>query len=325
MTGAHSFSPPASASAAADPPEDTPFDDEITTQIEDKDEAPVSASKEKRDRCTLTMLAGPTTGAIYTVDEDQLVFGRGREAKARIQDRNLSRLHARIYVEGQSWKIVDLGSTNGTFVNGEPVDAPRELVEGDRIQMGREVLLRFQLHDEFEQEATRRIYESAVRDPLTRVHNRRYLDERLEGEFAFARRHGTALSVLILDIDHFKQVNDEKGHLAGDAVLRVVAASIHRILRAEDVVARYGGEEFCVVARGVDQNNALIIAERLRRTVEQLKIPCEGETIRVTISCGVATFRPDHAYADVEGLLADADSALYRAKESGRNRCMGTE
>ena len=169
--------------------------------------------------------------------------------------------------------------------------------------MGSNILLRFHLHDAFEQEAAKRIYESAVRDPLTQSYNRRYLDERLASEYAFAARHGSPLSVILV------------------AVLRIVAGTMQRILRTEDLVARYGGEEFCVVARGIDARNAMIVAERIRKTVSSLNIPWEGRTLSVTLSAGVATLRKERPYPDVDAILAAADTALYRAKESGRNRC----
>ncbi|MFW5920363.1 MAG: GGDEF domain-containing protein [Polyangiales bacterium] len=274
----------------------------------------------KKDRCTLTVLAGPSAGALFTV-EDELVFGRGAEVSARIEDRGLSRRHAHVFRKDERFFLTDLGSTNGTFVNGRQIGhQPHELEEGDRVQMGRNVMLRVQLQDEFEQQAAKRLYESVVRDALTRVYNRRYLDERLESEMAYAQRHNTPLSVLLVDIDHFKQINDTHGHPAGDAVLRVVATAMVRMLRAEDVVARYGGEEFCVVARGIDARNAQIVGERIRRTIEGLKIPGDGRQLNVTVSVGVATFRASRWYSTVSALVGDADAALYRAKERGRNR-----
>ncbi|MFW5925612.1 MAG: diguanylate cyclase [Myxococcota bacterium] len=275
----------------------------------------------KRDRCTLTMLAGPTVGKMFPIEEDQVIIGRGSEAAACVPDRSLSRRHARVYRRGEGFYVEDLGSTNGTFLNGAAVKLPTKVHEGDRIQVGSGILFRVHLQDEVEQAATRRLYESAVRDPLTHVHNRRYLDERLVTEFAYSRRHLTPLSLLLVDLDHFKRINDTVGHLAGDAVLRVVAGAMQRMLRTEDLVARYGGEEFCVVARGIDGRNAMIVGERIRRTVEGLAIPWEGSTLRVTLSVGITTMDQEHPFPSVETLLAAADAALYRAKSGGRNRC----
>jgi two-component system, cell cycle response regulator len=298
-------------------------DDADTTQVITVGEgAAPSRPVAKRDRCSLTMLSGPTTGSLVTVERTGVVFGRGTDATVRIQEAGLSRTHARISRVGDAYQIEDLDSTNGTYVNGDRLTAPRKLEEGDRIQMGVSVLYRVHMQDATEQEATRQLYESAVRDPLTQTHNRRYLDERLKAEFAYARRHLTPLSILLVDLDHFKSINDTLGHQAGDAVLRVVATGMHRMLRTEDLVARYGGEEFCVVARGTDSRNAMIVAERIRRMVEALHIPWEGKPVRVTLSIGLATMDQATPFAGVQALVAAADAALYRAKEAGRNRCV---
>lgn len=300
----------------------SPADEEDTTQVVTVDEtSKPSPAAPKRDRCTLSVLSGPMNGSMFQVEGEEVVLGRGSEAAVRIQDQSLSRRHARLYRSGERFYLEDLGSTNGTHLNGERIKLAARLHDGDRIQLGARILVRVHLQDAVEQEATRRLYESAVRDPLTQVYNRRYLDERLLAELAYARRHLTPLSVLLVDLDLFKRVNDEMGHLAGDAVLRVVAGAMQRMLRTEDLVARYGGEEFCVVARGIDARNAQILGERLRRTVEGLAIPWDGKTLRITLSVGIATMDPDHPASGVEALLARADAALYRAKATGRNRC----
>src|SRR5262249_33550271 len=134
------------------------------------------------------------------------------------------------------------------------------------------------------------LYESAVRDPLTRAYNRKHFAERLRAELAHATRHKTHLSLIILDIDYFKKVNDTHGHPAGDAVLRSIAAAIQKVIRVEDVFARIGGEEFALLARGIDGSNGALFAERLRKGIERLSIPWTEITIPVTASFGVATF-----------------------------------
>jgi diguanylate cyclase (GGDEF)-like protein len=123
--------------------------------------------------------------------------------------------------------------------------------------------------------------------------------------------------VLIVDIDHFKRVNDSLGHLAGDRVLRLVAATVHHIMRPEDVVARYGGEEFVVIARNTNLDQAAVLAERVREHVAELMADWEGQTVRVTASVGVAVLEPEHP--SVEAMIEAADEALYEAKRAGRN------
>jgi len=273
-----------------------------------------------RDRCTLNVLVGPHVGRIVAVNSEGMVVGRGEDAELRLDDPGLSRSHARLFRMGDAYYVQDLGSTNGSWVDGTPVNGAALISDGCRVAFGPNVVLGAQLQDAIEQEATLRLYESTIRDGLTRVYNRRYLDSRMAEEVAFALRHRTMLSVLILDVDHFKQVNDNFGHQAGDSVLRVLAATVARLVRTEDVVARYGGEEFCIIARGIDGRNAAIFGERLRRTVEAMRAPMGDRSLSVTISVGVATLTANSSYADTAALLHAADAALYRAKGSGRNR-----
>ncbi len=273
-----------------------------------------------RDRCTLTVLAGPASGQLVTAEDRSITLGRGEESTVRIDDAGMSRLHARISKQADGYVIEDLDSKNGTFISGQQVRGRRQLKEGERILMGEATVVKFSIHDAFEQEAARRLYESAVRDPLTHLYNRRYLDDRLEGEFAFALRHGSPLSILLLDIDLFKNINDTYGHQAGDEVIRRVAAVLGRAVRTEDLIARYGGEEFLVVARGTQEDAAAVVAERIRRLVQKTHVQWEQDSVEVTVSVGLATRTLERPYSEVKALVAAADEALYRAKASGRNK-----
>jgi two-component system cell cycle response regulator len=267
----------------------------------------------------VTVLTGPSPGAVYELNAPTTVIGRSREAEIQVTDAGLSRRHAQVLRRPDGFYIEDLGSTNGTFYNGERLNEPHKLEDGSRIQIGENTVLRFALQDKLEQEAARQMYEMTVRDPLTRLHNRRYLDERVKSEFAYAVRHESALTVLIIDVDHFKNVNDTMGHPAGDAVLRALGAGLQRMVRAEDILARFGGEEFVVVARSIDENGSTIFAERIRRNVESMIIPWDEIRLKITVSIGLAHMGT-RKYSSPEGLLAAADGALYRAKRDGRNR-----
>lgn len=166
----------------------------------------------------------------------------------------------------------------------------------------------------------RRLEELAHTDPLTKTLNRRALGERLAAEMERVRRYSTTLSLLLIDLDHFKQVNDTHGHLAGDDVLIEIAALLHRVVRAVDVVARYGGEEFIIVLPETGAPGAEAFAERLRELIEaQSFCQTRATPIRLTTSIGVSAF-PGFGVDSVEDLLASADQALYRAKSEGRNR-----
>src|SRR5262249_39412783 len=160
---------------------------------------------------------------------------------------------------------------------------------------------------------------SALRDSLTRLFNKRYLMDRLDSELKFAQRHETAGSLLMLDIDHFKTVNDTHGHLAGDAVLANLAQVLSKAVRNEDVVARFGGEEFAIILRAIGVDPAVQMAERLRRLVEASTAACGDKQLKTTVSIGVAGF-PAKPVKTVDELVEAADKALYRAKDEGRNR-----
>ncbi len=271
-------------------------------------------------RGALTMLSGARPGMVVPILESGIVIGRTADASTlALDDESLSRRHARFFRAPGRYCVDDLDSTNGTFVNGRRIAEPTALDEGARVQLGSGVLLRFALQDETEIEASRRMYEATVRDSLTGVYNRHFVEERLAGELSYAKRHGASLSVLFVDADHFKRVNDTYGHAAGDEVLRRLAAALVATLRAEDVVARIGGEEFVLVLRGISAVGVLSVAERIRAAVEALEIVHEGRRIPLTVSIGAATQSPEREIESVEELLATADAALYRAKLAGRN------
>ncbi|MES1208772.1 MAG: GGDEF domain-containing protein, partial [Pseudomonadota bacterium] len=195
----------------------------------------------------------------------------------------------------------------------------KELTDGDKVMVGSTSILKFTYHDHLDEVFQRQMYESALRDGLTKVFNKKYFTDYLEKEFAFAVRHGGPLALIFLDIDHFKKINDSHGHPAGDFVLAELSQMMTELLRTEDVLARFGGEEFTILCRGSDLQGALIVAERLRSSVQQRKFTFGGKDIPVTISLGVAAV-PESGVNDHAAFLAAADKALYEAKRTGRNR-----
>jgi diguanylate cyclase (GGDEF)-like protein len=268
----------------------------------------------------LTVLQGPNVGAIMPLPREVNVLGRDPEVEVPIEDDSISRRHARISMrEGGIYEIEDIGSTNGTYVAGGLVSGRVRLLDGVRVQLGH-TIFRFGLQDEVEQAASKRIYEMSVRDGLTGVYNRRYFEDRMASEFAFAARHKTPLCVILADIDHFKRINDAHGHHAGDAVLKRVAVELQAGVRTEDLVARFGGEEFVMMSRGIDVDGGRAFAERLRAVVQRAVITWEGARIPVTMSLGVAHTLSGPTFTKAELLVAAADMALYSAKHAGRNR-----
>src|SRR3954452_4867074 len=281
-------------------------------------EAPKAPAGGKRDRAYLVVLAGASVGEMYKVEGEKTVIGRGQKAQIRLFDDGISREHAQLLIEGNRIVLQDLGSTNGTFCNGLKVDR-RELVDGDKILVGSTTILKFTYHDNLDEMFQKQMYESALRDGLTKAFNKKYFTDRLESEFTFATRHGSPLALVLFDIDHFKKVNDTHGHQAGDHVLSELSTLLTGALRAEDVFARYGGEEFAVICRGSDVNQGQIVAERMRKAVEVHKFMFEGTHIPLTISVGVAVL-PDSTVRDANDVVSHADQALYSSKRGGRNR-----
>jgi len=159
----------------------------------------------------------------------------------------------------------------------------------------------------------------ASHDPLTGLANRRSAERRLASDRARAMRQNEPLSVLMLDLDHFKRVNDQWGHAAGDLVLKATAQALCDEVRGADLPSRFGGEEFLTILPGTDATRAMEVAERIRQHMAGLVIAAPGDTIRITASIGIATIGADE---EVEQLVARADAALYGAKDGGRNRCM---
>ena len=269
-------------------------------------------------RAMLLVLSGRNVGTVIPLDISEITIGRDPACDVRLGDEGISRRHIRLAASGQEWTVEDMGSTNGTTVNGEKLAGRRELGEGDRILMGHTVL-KFVRQAEIDTEYQTKIYEMSVRDPLTRLYNRRFFDDRLRSEVAYARRHRTMLALLMMDLDHFKQINDGHGHLAGDRVLMEVSALLCAQVRSEDILARFGGEEFAVLVRGIPSPGVVVLAERMRTAIEGLRIEGFSRPLDVTISIGAATVRGDGGLSE-QGLVDAADRLLYRAKSTGRNR-----
>jgi two-component system, cell cycle response regulator len=283
-----------------------------------KDPPGTVKARTSRDQAYLIVLAGSAMGEMYKLAHNPTVIGRGQNAHVRMIDEGISREHCEISVEGENMVLRDLGSTNGTFCQGARIDR-HVLEDGDKILVGSTTVLKFTYHDSLDELFQRQMYESALRDDLTKTFNKKYFTDRLESEYAFAMRTKTPLSLVVFDLDHFKAVNDTYGHPAGDEILAGVARAVSTLIRAEDVFARVGGEEFAVICRSTDSMQAQAVAERMRLTVANHEFVIEGKTIPMAISAGTASV-PNPHLVDPQALVAAADQALYEAKRTGRNR-----
>ncbi|HTT71522.1 MAG TPA: GGDEF domain-containing protein [Anaeromyxobacteraceae bacterium] len=270
----------------------------------------------------LLVLSGPQFGELFELTPGrEMTIGRRADADVHIHDDGVSRRHATIFPGEDDARLVDLSSANGTYVDGQRVEA-LVLKDGMRFQLGAHTTVKLVYSDDVEAEYQRKLAQGALLEPLTGLYNRRHFMERLSAELAAADRHRRALSVLLLDVDHFKQLNDERGHLAGDEALKMLGATLRAAVRKEDVVARFGGEEFVVLARETALAGAKTLAERIRRSVSRARASFDGREIALTVSVGVAVLSGQEGYEpgrSEQKVLGRADRALYRAKEGGRN------
>jgi diguanylate cyclase (GGDEF)-like protein len=263
---------------------------------------------------------GPGMGARYRIDQKSLFLGRDDASDIPVEDPSASRRHAEIRPTQNSHYVIDLQSTNGTFVNDRPVSITK-LRDGDYLRIGNRIF-RYLASGNIEAEYHEEIYRMTILDGLTGIHNKRALLEFLEAELSRSSRHQRPLSLILFDIDHFKAINDNLGHLGGDYVLRDLAGCLKITVSKEQCFARYGGEEFALALPEVQHDEAVQTAEELRARIENYPFRFDGHAVRVTISLGVVTTVGDERLAPVD-LIRLADERLYRAKDLGRNRVVG--
>lgn len=267
----------------------------------------------------LVEIHGPHLGQTHALGSRRATIGRAPDNAIVLDLDSVSRRHCTLRPQRAGFFLTDEGSTNGTFVNERRLTAERALRSGDLLRVGSAVLkflsddatsgLEAQYHDA--------VYRLTITDGLTQVFNRRYLIDFIEREMARCSRHRRPLSILLLDIDHFKAVNDTHGHLAGDFVLRELACVLRPRIRREECFARYGGEEFCVVLPEAGRDAAVRRANELRTTCAGHTFDFDGIRIPVSFSAGVAELGQE---LNALELLKHADARLYLAKRNGRNR-----
>jgi diguanylate cyclase (GGDEF)-like protein len=270
---------------------------------------------------SLVVICGPDLGRRIPLEAPTLTIGRDAGCEVVVPIDGISRRHCEL-LNREGVRLRDLGSTNGTWLNGRELEPDEEapLRTGDRIELVG-VAFKFLAGNDLEAQYHEELHQLAIVDGLTRVFNRRYLIDFLTREISRCRRHERPLSLLLFDIDRFKQINDCFGHAAGDHVLRAIVEVAREGVRREECLARFGGDEFAVVMPETELAGARIVAERTRGRVEQHPFQAGGRVIPVTISAGVAVLGP--AIADAEAMLAAADTQLYAAKMAGRNTAAG--
>jgi len=305
----------------SDEPKSIDDRDQTTTHVITRGDRPEAPESDVTNEPCLVLLIGPEIGKRYGLPKGKLLVGRDVTSSIMLRESSVSRRHAEIAVGKERTVVRDLGSTNGTYVNDRLITSAT-IHDGDIVKFGR-VIFKYLSGANIENAYHQEIYRLTTTDPMTQVYNRRYFMEALAREISRARRYGHPLSLLMIDLDRFKQVNDTHGHLAGDHVLKMVGRSLQRSLRHEDILARYGGEEFATILPETSQERALQVAERLRRAGAKRAYSFDGFPIPVTISIGVAELaEEDEEFGRT--LLQSADRCLLEAKEQGRNRALAS-
>lgn len=301
---------------------ETREDEPITTELRVSESGQTATKSDRRP--VLVSLSGELIATPIPLERDVVTLGRALEADIRLNDSKASRLHAQIEVTDNTlFRIKDLGSTNGTLVNGQVVKEAI-LKDGDKIIIG-DHLFRFDLQDDIDREFQQQIHRLIGHDHLTGLLTSRSFFTELHREASRAEEQHRPFGVLMMDVDHFKEVNDKYGHLAGSLTLQEMADLIKKALRSGDVAARFGGEEFAAFLLDANYAQAIVAGERVRRSIERhvftardYKSDGGSATFRITISIGVAAY-PDDGTDPIK-LIELADSALYRAKGAGRNQ-----
>lgn len=264
----------------------------------------------------LVVIAGTRLGHRTLLSEQCLEIGRGSGCGLVLDVDSVSRQHARVEWTGACHRVMDLGSTNGTYVNELRV-AEHVLRDGDRLQIGK-VLLKYIGGNNIEGAYHEEIQRLMRFDGLTGVHNKSHFEETFKSAVWTARAQSMPLSLIVFDLDHFKAINDNFGHTAGDAVLRQVANIVSGQTAQHELFARVGGEEFAVLCPGKSLAHAAELAERMRLAVCQSHCSFDNTRIPVTVSLGVAE-RDGTTNETAEALFERADARLYVAKAAGRN------
>ena len=267
----------------------------------------------------LVVVRGADSGNKFLLHKDQMVIGRADDVDVRLARAGVSRRHAMVRrLNEQQFTLVDLDSTNGTFVNAQQI-AETTLKDQDLIGIG-DSRLKYIAADSAEQPYYEELYCQAQMDKALQIYNKHYFLNRMDEELRRHQRGKSPLSLILLDVDHFKRLNDTHGHLAGDAALVHLAQVIKQHIRETDVLCRYGGEEFGIIMPQTDQPLAQTVAEKIRIAVAAAPVTHAGTSIGMTISLGISGDGNLAESYTREVLITQADTALYEAKHQGRNR-----
>ncbi len=264
---------------------------------------------------SLIVVEGEQLGDVFKVKKGKNIIGRGADVDIRLNSLLVSRAHSVIILNDNNISIKDLKSSNGTYVNGKKIDAAN-LKEGDVITIG---TIRLSFMPVYDSNFIKRIINDARIDQLTGLFNKGYITHLLDIAVNQALILNTYVSIAIIDIDHFKNINDTYGHIAGDTALIYISNLFRKHLRPIDNIGRFGGEEFLVILDKFNLSNAASVFERLRTNIASSTLTYEDLAINITVSIGVAC-NEFIEVKDTLSLIKIADQKLYKAKIQGRNR-----
>lgn len=296
------------------------MDNDSTIVIKDIKSALASAEKEaKKQPAALLVVGGELNGTIFDLNKNEITVGRNPDNSIPLEFNGISRYHFKIIESnGPVHKLEDMGSKNGTFINNKKINASIKLDKGDMIKIG-SMALKYLPKGDPERLTYDKLNLEANTDQHTGCFNKSYFNKKIDLEIKKSKVTGATLSLILFDLDHFKLLNDNFGHDAGDYVLKTMADVIRKNgVRDIDVFARYGGEEFVILLPLTNLKQAFVIAERLRILVEKFQFLYEGKLMPVTASIGVADYRQGVNHG--VDLFKRADQAVYQAKDGGRNQ-----
>jgi len=274
-----------------------------------------------RESCLVTIY-GPELGRKFPVDRPEVRLGRSADNEIVVSLRDVSRHHCVFHLDEGDVYLQDLGSTNGTLLNGKELRANERILlcSGDHIKVGG-AIFKFLGGSNVDALYHEEIYRMMIVDGLAEIYNRRYFLEYLDREITRCRRYERGLSVMLIDIDRFAEINQRFGHLAGDAVIRELARRIKVRVRKESCFARYGGDELALALPEIDLENARTFGERILGLAADSPVEFEGRRIPVSVSIGIAALNRHDA--DAEAFLRRAEEHLHEAKADGRGCVRG--
>lgn len=293
--------------------------DDTTIVLTDIRAALQSSEKEAQQRpAALLVIGGDLNGTIFDLDEEVISVGRNADNSIPLEFNGVSRYHFKVSAKSDGHYVEDCGSKNGTYLNNKKVEEPTLLEKSDVIKIG-SVALKYLPKGDPERLTYDKLNLEANTDKHTGCFNKTYFNNKIALEVNKSKVTGSPLSLIIFDLDHFKKLNDNFGHDAGDFVLKEMAQLIRTNgIREIDIFARYGGEEFVILLPKTNLKQSFEIAERLRKLIENKEFLYEAQRLPVTASIGVADYR--QGVTTGTDLFKRADEAVYKAKEGGRNQ-----